>query len=156
MWRVSKSRLCWGWCMVRYGIRIQVCQVSQWNVSIKFICWMNHWTNCHFLQFTYASYLRCLAYILNIFISFKLWFYPKVCWHPCCYSYLFYLEPRYNSFGIATDFGLDDRVSIPGRGKIFLFSTTSTQALGPNQPLIQWILGIGFPGVKRQGCAADH
>jgi hypothetical protein len=38
---------------------------------------------------------------------------------------------RDSSVGIATDNVLDGRVSISGRGKIFLFRTTSIPALGP-------------------------
>jgi hypothetical protein len=44
-----------------------------------------------------------------------------------------------------------DRVSIPGRNKIFLFFIASRQALGPTQPPVQWA-----PGVKRVGSEADH
>jgi hypothetical protein len=44
---------------------------------------------------------------------------------------------RDSSVGIATGYGLDCRVSIPGRGKIFVFSTASRQALGSIQPPIQ-------------------
>jgi hypothetical protein len=50
-----------------------------------------------------------------------------------------------SSDGIATDYGLDDRLiggSIPGRGwETFLFDTMSTPALGPSQPPIQWVPG---------------
>jgi hypothetical protein len=44
------------------------------------------------------------------------------------------VDSRDNLFGTATGYSLDDRGSIPGRGKIFLLSTTSTLALGPTQP----------------------
>jgi hypothetical protein len=40
--------------------------------------------------------------------------------------------------------------------KIFLFSTASIPALGPNQPLIQWVKGTLPRGVKRKGHEADH
>jgi hypothetical protein len=43
-----------------------------------------------------------------------------------------------------------------GRGKIFLFSTSSRPVLGPTQPPIQWVLGALSLGVKRLGCEADH
>jgi hypothetical protein len=39
----------------------------------------------------------------------------------------------------------------PGRGKIFLFSTSSRRVLGPTQPPIQWV-----PGVTRQERGAYH
>jgi hypothetical protein len=48
-------------------------------------------------------------------------------------------------------YGLDGRVSIPGRGKILLFSIATRPDLGPTQPPIQWV-----PGVKRPGREADH
>jgi hypothetical protein len=44
----------------------------------------------------------------------------------------------------------------PGRVKNFLFSTSSTLALGPTQPSIQWVPGAHSPGVKRPGYEADH
>jgi hypothetical protein len=48
------------------------------------------------------------------------------------------------------------RSSSPGRGKNFLFSSSSRPVLGPTQPTIQWILGALSPGVKRPGREADH
>jgi hypothetical protein len=66
---------------------------------------------------------------------------------------------RQNSIvGIATDYRLDDqggRSSSPGRVKNFIFSTLSRLALGSIQP-IQWVPAAVSPGVKRQGCEADH
>jgi hypothetical protein len=55
----------------------------------------------------------------------------RACFHFTC--------PFHSSVGIATGYGLDGRVSIPGRGKIFLFSIASRPALGPTQPPIQWV-----------------
>jgi hypothetical protein len=43
-----------------------------------------------------------------------------------------------------------------GRGKIFLYSTQSIPALGPNQPPIQWVSGALSPGVKRMGREGDR
>jgi hypothetical protein len=53
-------------------------------------------------------------------------------------------------------YGLDGQGSIPGRGKIFLFSTASRPVLGPTQPPIQWIPVVISPGVEQPGCEADH
>jgi hypothetical protein len=61
-----------------------------------------------------------------------------------------------SSVGIATGYGLDGPASIPGRGKIFLFSTTCRPALGPTQPPIQWAPGTLYPRIKRPGRKADH
>jgi hypothetical protein len=44
---------------------------------------------------------------------------------------------------MATGYVLDGQDLIPGRGKMFLFSIASRLALGPTQPLIQWIRGAG-------------
>jgi hypothetical protein len=44
------------------------------------------------------------------------------------------------SVGIVPGYGPDDQGYIPGRGKNFLFSTSSRPGLGPTQP-IQWVLG---------------
>jgi hypothetical protein len=61
------------------------------------------------------------------FIFVKIWqsHYVLPCWD--------------SSVGIATGYELDDRGSNPGRGKIFVLSTTSRPALGPTQPPIQWV-----------------
>jgi hypothetical protein len=44
----------------------------------------------------------------------------------------------------------------PGRVQNFLFSSSSKLALGPTQPLIQWVPGASSPGAKRPGREADH
>jgi hypothetical protein len=61
-----------------------------------------------------------------------------------------------SSVCIATGYGLDGRGMIPGRGKIFLFSTGFGPAVGPTQPLIEWLPGDLSPGIKQQGREADH
>jgi hypothetical protein len=48
------------------------------------------------------------------------------------------------------------RSSSPGRGKIFLLSTSSRPVLGPIQPPIQLVSGTLSPGVKRPGRETDH
>jgi hypothetical protein len=58
---------------------------------------------------------------------------------------------RDSSVGIATGYRLDGWGWIPGRGKIFLFSTA-----GPTQPPIECVPGAISPGVKRQRREADH
>jgi hypothetical protein len=59
--------------------------------------------------------------------------------------------------GIATGYGLDGRLSIPGRGKRFsLCSTASRPALEPTQPAIQCVPGALSPELKRPGREADH
>jgi hypothetical protein len=42
------------------------------------------------------------------------------------------------------------------RDKNFLFSMSSTPALGSAQPPIQWVPGALSPGQKRPGREADH
>jgi len=39
---------------------------------------------------------------------------------------------------------------------IFLYTTASKMALGPTQPLVQWVPGALSLGVKRPGREADH
>jgi hypothetical protein len=46
-----------------------------------------------------------------------------------------------SSVGVGMGYRPDGRCSIPGRGKIFLFSIASRLVLGPTQPPIQWIPG---------------
>jgi hypothetical protein len=55
------------------------------------------------------------------------------------------------------DYGLDDRVSIPGGGRVFfLYYAMPRSALGPTQPPIQWIMWGLSLGVKRPGREADQ
>jgi hypothetical protein len=48
------------------------------------------------------------------------------------------------------------RSSNHGRVTNFLFSTSSRRAMGPTQPLIQWVTGALSPGLKRSRREADH
>jgi hypothetical protein len=50
--------------------------------------------------------------------------------------------------GVSTGIGVDSRGWIPGRGKMFLFSTTSRAVLGATQPPIQWVPGALSRGMK--------
>jgi hypothetical protein len=57
---------------------------------------------------------------------------------------------RGSSVSIVSDYGLDDRDSIPDRGRgFFFFVSASRPALGPTQPPIQWVPGVLSPKVKR-------
>jgi hypothetical protein len=46
---------------------------------------------------------------------------------------------------------LDGLGSIPGRGKIFLFSIECRPGVGLNQHSVQWVLGAVSMRVKQQG-----
>jgi hypothetical protein len=52
-------------------------------------------------------------------------------------------------FGIVTGYGLDDRLSIPGRGKIFRLLHSIQTGSGATQPPIQWLPGVRSPDVER-------
>jgi hypothetical protein len=57
---------------------------------------------------------------------------------------------RGSSVSIVTDYGLDDRGSIPDRGRGFFFLVSASRpALGSTQPPIQWVPGVLSPVVKR-------
>jgi hypothetical protein len=59
--------------------------------------------------------------------------------------------------GMVLGYGLDDRgFKSRQRLGIFLFTTASRTALGPTQPLIQWVPGALSLGIKRSGREADH
>jgi hypothetical protein len=70
-------------------------------------------------------------------------------------AYLFFIGAE-TSVSIAKSYELDGWGSIPGRGKISLFSIKSRPALGPIQPPIQWVQGALSPGIKRPGRQADR
>jgi hypothetical protein len=55
-----------------------------------------------------------------------------------------------------TGYGVDGRDSIPGRGKIFLFSTASRQALEPSRPPIQRVPEMISPEAKQPRRKADR
>jgi hypothetical protein len=63
---------------------------------------------------------------------------------------------RDSSVGRGAGYDLDGRGLIPDRVKIVLFSAASRPALGPNLPLVQWVLGAFSLWVKRPGSEADH
>jgi hypothetical protein len=56
---------------------------------------------------------------------------------------------RGSSGSIMSDYVLDDRGSMPDRGKGFFLAPASRPVLGPTQPPIQWVPGVLSPGVKR-------
>jgi hypothetical protein len=56
---------------------------------------------------------------------------------------------------IGYSYEMDGWGSIPGRSKIFLYSTASTPTLGPTQPAIKWVPRHLSRGVKRQGRETD-
>jgi hypothetical protein len=63
---------------------------------------------------------------------------------------------RNSSVGIVMGYGLDGRVSIPGRSKRFFSFPVSRPVLGPTQPIIQWVHGTLSMEVKRPGRDAVH
>jgi hypothetical protein len=65
-------------------------------------------------------------------------------------------DSTFNILWLATSYGLEGRGSVPGRGKIFLFSIASSPVLGPTQPTIQWVSRSLSSGLKRPGREADH
>jgi hypothetical protein len=57
-----------------------------------------------------------------------------------------HIRSRHSSVGIATDYELNGRDAIPGRGKIFLFFTAPIPTLGLTRPPIQRTLAALSPG----------
>jgi hypothetical protein len=57
---------------------------------------------------------------------------------------------RGSSGSTVSDYGLNDRGSIPDRGRRFFFLVSASRsALGLTQPPIQWVPGVLSPGIKR-------
>jgi hypothetical protein len=74
-------------------------------------------------------------------------------------TFIIIIESCDGSVGIALAYGLEiGVVGFDSRRKlgIFLFTTGSRTALGPIQPLIQWIAGALSLGVKGPRREADH
>jgi hypothetical protein len=74
-----------------------------------------------------------------------------------CYNYTinlnqqnyYFMRNRGSLISAVSDYGLDDRGSIPGRGqRIFLLVSASRPALWPTQPPIQWVPVAPSRGVK--------
>jgi hypothetical protein len=56
---------------------------------------------------------------------------------------------RGRSVSIVSDYGLDDRGSIPDRGRGFSSSFCVQTGSGAHQPPVQWVPGVISPGAKR-------
>jgi hypothetical protein len=59
-----------------------------------------------------------------------------------------------SSVGIATSYGLDGRVSIPGRSTRIFVHSVQTGSVA--HPPIQWVPGAVSFGVRRLGHGTDH
>jgi hypothetical protein len=70
-----------------------------------------------------------------------------------------YFRRRDSSVGIATDYGLDDRMSgvrIPAMAENFSVHHHVQNGSGIHPPSYPMGIGSSFPGVKRPGREADH
>jgi hypothetical protein len=71
--------------------------------------------------------------------------------------WLSYCEARVAESLLCLGYGLNDRGSIPSRGRdSFLFATASRSSLGSTQPTVCLVPGALSVGVKRPGREADH
>jgi hypothetical protein len=77
--------------------------------------------------------------------------------YPIINYHIYAFVSRDSSVGITTGYLLVGWGSIPGRGKIFLFSTASRPIPGSTQPPIHWVQWFwGGGGLKRPGRETDH
>jgi hypothetical protein len=67
-----------------------------------------------------------------------------------------HFRSRDSSVGILMGYGLDDRGFNPGRGKVFIFCTTSRPDVGPTQFSVKWVPWTASPGVIRPWHEADN
>jgi hypothetical protein len=57
---------------------------------------------------------------------------------------------------LSIGYKLQTGVQVPAKARIFLFAAMSRPALGPTQPLILWVPGVLFLGLKQLVCEADY
>jgi hypothetical protein len=91
----------------------------------------------------YPAKITGLGYVMIISACRNPWQRITVC-------FLLFLWSRGSSDSIVSNYGLDDRDSIPDRDRGFFFQPLRPHRLwGPTQPPIQWVPGVLSPGVKR-------
>jgi hypothetical protein len=98
------------------------------------------------------------AFSIVVIKTWRIWIWNSNIHSYVAYYFVFivmhFAKSRDSSDSITMSYGLDGRGSIPGRGKIFLYSVESRSALGPTQPPIQWVSAALSPGAKRRGRGA--